>query len=67
MSTQVRSVSSDVPALASHAHALLRIVASYLLLTHARSASVRGKGLGAAVPGGNDDGQSLQLWQSENA
>lgn len=33
--TQVRSASPSVPALASHAHALLRIVASYLLLTHA--------------------------------
>ncbi|GJH08620.1 DoxX family protein [Caballeronia novacaledonica] len=33
--TQVRSASPSVPALASYAHALLRIVASYLLLTHA--------------------------------
>ena len=33
--TQVRSASPSVPALATHAHALLRIVASYLLLTHA--------------------------------
>ncbi|CAL8474312.1 DoxX family protein [Caballeronia sp. S22] len=33
--TQVRSVSPSVPALASYVHALLRIVASYLLLTHA--------------------------------
>ena len=32
--TQVRSASPSVPALASYAHALLRIVASYLLLTH---------------------------------
>jgi putative oxidoreductase len=36
MSTaQVRSVSTSAPALAAHAQALLRIVASYLLLTHA--------------------------------
>jgi hypothetical protein len=33
--TQVRSASPSVPALAGYAHALLRIVASYLLLTHA--------------------------------
>ncbi|SAK53575.1 DoxX family protein [Caballeronia ptereochthonis] len=35
MSTQVRSAAPSVPALAACAHALLRIVASYLLLAHA--------------------------------
>ncbi|SAL72995.1 DoxX [Caballeronia arvi] len=35
MSTQLRSASASAPALASYAHALLRIVASYVVLTHA--------------------------------
>ncbi|SAK59151.1 DoxX [Caballeronia temeraria] len=33
--TQTRPLTASVPALAGYAHALLRIVASYLLLTHA--------------------------------
>ncbi|SAK66718.1 DoxX [Caballeronia hypogeia] len=35
MSTQIRAAAPATPALASHAQALLRIVASYVLLTHA--------------------------------
>ena len=33
--TQLRAASASTPALAGHAQALLRVVASYLLLTHA--------------------------------
>ncbi|AQG98368.1 LuxR family transcriptional regulator [Burkholderia sp. KK1] len=35
MSTEFRSASAGTPALAGYAHALLRIVASYIVLTHA--------------------------------
>jgi putative oxidoreductase len=35
MSTEFRSASANAPALAGYAHALLRIVASYVVLTHA--------------------------------
>ncbi|SAK62408.1 DoxX [Caballeronia catudaia] len=35
MSTELRSASAGAPALAGYAHALLRIVASYIVLTHA--------------------------------